>query len=168
MLTTCVFTSRCSGNDLSIPVWGVLVGWHPSIRASAPLRGHSLCLRVRVWPMDMVFFFFFSFYEPAPCFILMSIQNQHLKIGRLHIKIRTCDFSFEKKLDHLVTLITLPPYLAGGFHQLSWVPPVPLSQVGWHPLFMMPLAPLDICLCESLLWEVSTQLLLVSDFNTNL
>lgn len=43
----------------------------------------------------------------------MSIQHQHLKIGRLHIKIRTCDFSF-KKLDHLVTLTTPAPVAIMG------------------------------------------------------
>ena len=43
-----------------------------------------------------VWFFFFILWTCTMFYyILMSIQNQHLKIGRLHIKIRTCDFSFE-------------------------------------------------------------------------
>ena len=58
-----------------------------------------------MWPMDVGFFLFVNLHNVLFIIILMSIQHQHLKIGRLHIKIRTCDFSFEK-LDHLVTLTT--------------------------------------------------------------
>lgn len=74
-----------------------------------------------MWPMDVGFFLVVNLHHVSFITILMSIQHQHLKTGRLHIKIRICDFSF-KKLDHLVTPTTPAPRGNHGLKLSSTAP----------------------------------------------